>query len=99
MLSLKYNVFLVVYSDLKFFVEIEKFCVVIGKFGSVMILVDRININLFRGLFNVSSFIGLLNSIVLIVMLNRLVSLNSFLRFNFIEVFLVVNKRLGFFGS
>lgn len=97
---------LVVYSDLKFFVEIEKLCFVILKFGSVIILVDRNNIIIlsrldvfFRGLFNVSSYIFLLSSLFFFVVFSRLVSLGILIRFNFIEVLFVVNKRLGLLSS
>lgn len=97
---------LVVYSDLKFFVEIEKLCFVILKFGSVIILADRNNIIIlsrldvfFRGLFNVSSYIFLLSSLFFFVVFSRLVSLGILIRFNFIEVLFVVNKRLGLLSS
>lgn len=97
---------LVVYSDLKFFVEIEKLCFVILKLGSVIILVDRNNIIIlsrldvfFCGLFNVSSYIFLLSSLFFFVVFSRLVSLGILIRFNFIEVLFVVNKRLGLLSS
>lgn len=99
LLSLKYNVLPVAHSDLKFSVETEKLCAVIGKLGSVMTPADRTNTNSFRGLSNASSFTGLPNSTVSTAMSNRPVSSNSSSRPNPIEALSAVNKRLGPPGS